>query len=132
MTTPMLLAGSPFSKATRRISDFLERDLAPHRREGHIPDLVRDAGQLRQLVDAFLPDHRRVHVGEQQPLAAARGIDQGDIDRPRRQRPPQLLLAHGRHQAFEDELAGFRLGQPDRRAEARLLEDGERLAVNGA
>ena len=105
----MLLAGSPFSKATRRIS-----------------------GESSESSRTFSIDHRRVHVGEQQPLAAARGIDQGDIDRPRRQRPPQLLLAHGRHQAFEDELAGFRLGQPDRRAEARLLVDGERLAVNGA
>ena len=89
-------------------------------------------GKLRQLVDAFLPDDRRVHIGQQQPLATTGGRDERDIDRSRRQCPLSSSSRVARRLMIEGELAGFRLGQPDRLSQAAVAEDGERPFVQGA
>ena len=45
-------------------------DLAGHRRGGDGRDLVAPADAVGQLVEGLDPDHGRIHVGDQQPLAA--------------------------------------------------------------
>jgi hypothetical protein len=111
---------------------FLEGNLAPHRLECHLLHLLGDPGQQRQLVDAFLPDHRRIHVGEQQPLATPVGRHQRHVDRPRRQRPSELLLERRPRLPVEGDLAGFRFGKPQRIAETAAAQDGERAIVERA
>ena len=59
----------------------LEIEFAIHGARGDRGDLVLDADGVGQLVDAFLLDHGRIHVGDQQALAAVGERDQGDIDR---------------------------------------------------
>ena len=49
----------------------LEIELAAHRLLGDRCDLGPEAGIIGELVDAFDADHRRIHVGDEQPLAAA-------------------------------------------------------------
>ena len=50
----------------------LESDLAAHGALGDGGDVVADAGESGEFVDAFLADQRRIHVGDQQPLGARR------------------------------------------------------------
>ena len=56
-------------------------DLAAHRRLGDGGDAVLDADLGGEFVDAFLPDHGRIHVGDQKPLAPVRVGKDGDVDR---------------------------------------------------
>ena len=48
----------------------LEVDLAAHRPLGDRGDVVAEAHDGRELVDAFLADQGRIHVGHEQPLLA--------------------------------------------------------------
>ena len=50
----------------------LEFDLAAHRALGDRGDMRADADRGGEFVDAFLPDQRRIHVGDQQALGARR------------------------------------------------------------
>jgi tRNA dimethylallyltransferase len=59
----------------------LERDLAPHRALGDRGDAIPHAGICRELVDAFLADQRRIHVGDQEALQAMRRGLHNDVDR---------------------------------------------------
>ncbi len=43
-----------------------KRQFAAHGAFGDVGDLGLQSGEVRQLVDAFLPDHGRVHVGNEQ------------------------------------------------------------------
>ncbi len=50
----------------------LERDLAAHRAFGNGGDMRLHAGEIGELVDAFLADHGGIHVGEKKLLAPDR------------------------------------------------------------
>ena len=50
-----------------------EGDFAAHRALGDFGDFRADARRVREFVDAFLPDQRRIHVGDQQALGAPGG-----------------------------------------------------------
>ena len=59
----------------------LELDLAAHRALGDGRDVGAQADQRRELVDAFLADQGRVHVGHHEPLLAPRERLDDDVDR---------------------------------------------------
>ena len=59
----------------------LEGDLAVHGARGDGRDLVLEADFGGKLVDAFLADHGRIHVGDQQLLAAGLRLLDDDVDR---------------------------------------------------
>ena len=59
----------------------LERDLAAHRALGDRRHMGLQADIIRELVDAFLPDHGGIHVGDEQPLAPAAERLHDDIER---------------------------------------------------
>ena len=68
----------------------LEIELAAHRPLSHRRDLGLDPGIVGQLVDAFDGDHRGIHVGNEQQLAATllRLDDHVDPCRPGARRRP--------------------------------------------
>ncbi len=59
----------------------LEVDLAAHGALGDLGDMGLHADHVGELVDAFLTDHGRIHVGKEQPLPACRRFLDEDIDR---------------------------------------------------
>ena len=77
----------------------LEIELAAHRPLGHRRDLGLEPGIIGELVDAFDADHRRIHVGDEQPLAAARAR----AGRPRRRRRAALRAPRARRPGVVDE-----------------------------
>ena len=93
----------------------LEGDLAIHRARGDGGDVILEADLVGQFVDAFLVDHGRIHVGDQDLLAAVRSLLDDDVERlagraPRAsawQRPSASARPAGKC-----EVAGDVLGQP--------------------
>ncbi len=69
----------------------LEGDLAAHGALGDGRDMLLQADEVGELVDAFLADHGGVHVGEEQLLAAPGGRLDGDVEGHARQRGAQLI-----------------------------------------
>ncbi len=69
----------------------LEGDLAAHRAFGDRRDARLQADVVGKLIDAFLPDHGGVHVGNEQPLAPRGGRLHDDVDRQVPQRGAQPL-----------------------------------------
>ena len=67
--------------------------------------------KCRKLVDAFLADQRRIHVGHQKALAAARERLDDDVDRFARERALERG-ALGLEVAGEDEIGGDALVEP--------------------
>ena len=59
----------------------LEGDLAIHGARGDGRDLVLEADFGGKLVDAFLADHGRIHVGDQKLLAPRLRVLHREIDR---------------------------------------------------
>ena len=59
----------------------LERDLAAHRPFGDGGDTRLQPGKFGEFVDAFLSDHRRVHVGQKKLLAPDGFRLHDDVDR---------------------------------------------------
>ena len=57
-----------------------KRDLAPHRTLGDRRDAILNAGIIGELVDAFLADHGRIHVGDQKLLATSMLRLNNDVD----------------------------------------------------
>ena len=57
-----------------------ELDLAAHGALGDGGDMRLQADMIGELVDAFLADHGRIHVGEEQRLAAAARRLHHDVD----------------------------------------------------
>ena len=111
--------GQPFEQADTLAQRSLEIELAAHCTLGNVGDTVLDAGIVGQLVDAFLPDHGRIHVGDEQPghsnlvpcdqhvaLAEMLAQDVGHLER--------IAARHGQ---FKDVAAEFQhAGCSDRRA----------------
>ena len=64
---PALAAARPARESAGEIQFALHRPL------GDLGDLGLEPGIVGQLVDAFLPDHGRIHVGDQQLLLARPG-----------------------------------------------------------
>ena len=62
--------GQPFKQGDALAQRGRERDLTAHRPFGDGGDMRLEADKIGKLVDAFLLDHGRIHVGEEQPLAA--------------------------------------------------------------
>ncbi len=58
-----------------------EFDLAAHRALGNGSHFALDPDVIRKLIDAFLPYHGRVHVGQKKPLAPATRVLQQHVDR---------------------------------------------------
>ncbi len=50
----------------------LERELAAHGPFRDLGDRLANPGEFGELVDAFLADHRRIHIGEEQAFAPSR------------------------------------------------------------
>jgi hypothetical protein len=77
----------------------LEVQLAIHRPRGDVGHMRADPRLVGQFVDAFLPDHRRIHVGDQQPLLPPPGALHHHVDAQRLQAVPDLpaVLRHARH-----------------------------------
>ncbi len=59
----------------------LERDFAAHRAFGDPGDMGFQAGKIGQFVDAFLPDHGGIHVGQKKLLAPVDPRLHHDVDR---------------------------------------------------
>ena len=57
-----------------------ERDLAAHRPLGDGGDAPADPGDIREFVDAFLADQRRIHICDQEALPATGERLDDDID----------------------------------------------------
>jgi hypothetical protein len=57
-----------------------EGDLAAHGPLGDGRDMILEADEIGELVDAFLADHGGIHVGEEQALHAPRGGLHDDVD----------------------------------------------------
>ena len=79
-----------------------ELDLAAHRTLGDGRNPRLDADEVGKLVDTFLTNHGRVHVGEKQPLAATDHRLHDDVDRQVSERFAQPL---------DDRAAIFRVGK---------------------
>jgi hypothetical protein len=73
----------------------LEVELAPHGAFGDRGDLWLQAGEVRELVQAFDRDRGRIHVGHQKPLAAMGRRHDGNIDRLVREGLAQGRLVSG-------------------------------------
>ena len=58
----------------------LEIQLAAHGALGNGRDFRPLAGEFRKLVDAFLLNHRRIHIGDEEALAPALAVNQVDVD----------------------------------------------------
>ena len=82
---------------------LLEIELAVHGARGDRGDLRLDADGVGELVDAFLLDHGRIHVGDEQPLAAIGERHEGDVDGPAGDQRARGV--GGRRQMRLDELA---------------------------
>ena len=72
----------------------LEGDLAAHGPFGDRRDMILQADKVGEFVDAFLPDHRRIHVGQEQPLDASRPRLNHDIDGMPGERLAQVVRDH--------------------------------------
>jgi hypothetical protein len=74
----------------------LEIELAVHRPGGDVGHVGAHPGLVGQLVDAFLPDNRGIHVGYQQALPASLGGHHHEVDPERLQLFPDLpaVLRH--------------------------------------
>ena len=81
MMRSMTDASIPFSRATRSRKRRLESDLAVHGSGGDGGDMILDADLVGQFVDAFLVDHGRIHVGDQDFLFAAGRLLNDDVER---------------------------------------------------
>ena len=77
---PSLSGVQPGEQRHPLLKRFREVQLALHRQLGDRGDLRLEAGIISQLVDAFLADDRRIHVGDQQPFAAVQGRLNDNID----------------------------------------------------
>ena len=64
-----------------RFERRLEIEFTLHGAGGDHLDPVANAGKRTQLVDAFLADHGRVHVGDEEALAAVIRGQERNIDR---------------------------------------------------
>jgi hypothetical protein len=84
----------------------LEGDFTPHRAFRDRRDLCFQPNEIGELVDAFLLDHRRIHVGQEQPLAPAGGGLNDDVDRNVTQAVPQRRFALLWGHAGEREVRG--------------------------
>ena len=117
----------------------LEIDLATHGAFGDGGDMLLEPDDGGQLVDAFLADHRRIHVGKEQRLAAGRRRLDDDVDRSAVQRGPDLGFELARVSRFREEVGGGRAVECGRATDAGhgAGEAGEkgfadqRLAVGG-
>ena len=82
----------------------LEIDLAAHRAFGDRGDMLLETDEGGELVDAFLADHGRIHVGEEQRLAARRRRLDDDVDRPAVQSGPDFGFELARIGCFREEV----------------------------
>ena len=116
-----------------------ELDLAAHRAFGDFCDMLLQTDDGGELVDAFLADHRRIHVGEEQRLAAGRCRLDDDIDRGAVQSGPDIGFELARVGRFREEVGcDFAVEHgcagSARHSAAKAGEKGfadERLAVGG-
>ena len=58
-----------------------EVEFTPHGARRYFLDVVSDACHHAEFVDAFLLDHGRIHVGDEQALSAVGERHDGEIDR---------------------------------------------------
>jgi len=116
-----------------------EIDLAAHGALGDGGDMLLQADEGGELVDAFLADHGRIHVGEEQRLAAGGRRLDDDVDRGTIQSNPDLgfeLACVGR---FREEVGSDRAVEHGGAGDAghgagKAGEQGfadQRLAVGG-
>ena len=70
----------------------LEFDFAAHRALGNGGDMRLQAGEIRQFVDAFLPDHGGIHVGQKKLLAPESPRLHDNVDRQIAARLAQAVL----------------------------------------
>ena len=116
---------SPASSATRSRKRAGEIELALHRPLGDRGDLGFEPGIIGELVDAFLADDGRIHVGDEQPLRrAARRLDD-DVDASGARRAPS---ARPRRSPSRTQVGGVALVDPaaERRARIELAQQAER------
>ena len=57
----------PFEQGDTLAQRAFELQLATHCPLGNVGNAILDPGEIGQFVDAFLPDHGRIHVGDEQP-----------------------------------------------------------------
>lgn len=116
-----------------------ELDLATHGTLGDFSDMFLQAHDGGQLVDAFLADHRRIHIGEEQRLAAGRRRLDDDVDRGAGQFRADIGFELARVGGFREEVGSDRAIEHGRAADAghgagEAGEQGvvdERLAMGG-
>jgi tRNA dimethylallyltransferase len=85
-----------------------ELDLAAHRPLGDGGNMLLEADESGELVDAFLADHGRIHVGEEQRLAARRRRLDDDVDRGAFERGPDIGFELARVGGFREEVGSDR------------------------
>ncbi len=105
----------------------LEVELAAHRPRGDGGDLSLDAHRIGELVDAFLLDHGRIHVGDQQPLAAIGEGQEGHVDGPSRRE--RSRHGGGIRRFRLDDLGGNALVEPVDLAAGFALHRGNQRGV---
>ena len=79
-TSSMRARSRPLSSADARVERLFEIEFAVHRPRRDGADLGLEPERIGQFVDAFLLDHGRIHVGDEELLAAMRGRHQRDVD----------------------------------------------------
>ena len=105
----------------------LEGDFAVHRTGGNGCDVLLDADLVGKLVDAFLVDHGRIHVGDQNFLGASLALLHNDIDRLRRDRLAQGSEGfRGVEAGGQSKVAGDIVGQPVGRGRSHSLRSQRR------
>ena len=108
----------------------LERDLAAHGALGDRGDMCLEPGEVGQFVDAFLPDHGGIHVGQKKLLASVDPRLHHNVDRQILAGFPETAGEGGRRVvAFERDIDGDLVEQPLRPAgrgqdRARAFHDG--------
>ena len=79
-TLSMTESGRPFSRRDALAQRRLELDLAAHGALGDRGDDGLQPGHVGEFVDAFLADHGRIHVGDDEALAPLGEPLHHDID----------------------------------------------------
>lgn len=104
----------PCEQAHPRLKRGGKIDLAIHRATRDVGDLRPKAEKIGKLVEHFIRDDRRLHIGDEKALAPASQRLDHNIDRRAADHGTRGFLDRGRADRVADEIAGFVWREPDR------------------
>ncbi len=128
---PDIAHGQAGEQGDARAQGAGEIGLAAHGGFGHLGHLRPAADEVGELVDAFDRDHRRIHVGDEQPLAAPCDRLHRAVDRVARRLFPRDRPRDGKRQSGKCDVAcigaeSLAPRDPCPGCAERLLERGRR------